>query len=186
MKDIIRSYMPFSDDSFDLLMGIAIENHVKKNTILFKPSRPANKILFLTNGLLRGYKIIDGKDFTHHFYVNNWFATDLTSFLTEQPGELYIEAIEDSMYFEFNKKELNRLYKESHDIANLGRIMAEKAFLLTVEKLSNMQLHQLSDKYALLLEQHPDLIQRVPQKHIASYLGVSEQSLSRIKSQLIS
>lgn len=186
MKDIIQSYTPFSDESYHLLMDIATEKEVKKNGLIFHPSRPTNKIVFLKKGLLRGYKIIDGEDRTHHFYFTDWFATDFNSFLTEEPSQIYIQALEDTVYLEFQKKDLLTLYGKSHQLESLGRIIAEKAYLLTVEKFANMQLYNLTEKYQLLMKTNPDLIQRVPQKYIASYLGVSEQSLSRIKKQVIS
>lgn len=186
MKEIIRSHIEFSEESFDLLMSIATKKKVEKNELLFYPNKPTNKILFLEKGLLRGYKIIDGKEHTHHLYVSNWFATDLKSFLTGEPSEIYIETIEESVFFEFQKKDLLGLYSTSHQLDTLGRIIAEKAFIITVRKLARMQLLTLTEKYQLLMKTNPSLIQRVPQKYLASYLGVSEQSLSRIKKQAIS
>lgn len=186
MKEIIQSLLEFSDESFDLLIKIATEKEVKKNRLLFNPDRPTNKLLFLKKGLLRGYKLIDGKDYTHHFYFENWFATDFSSFLNNTNSLLYIESIEEAHYFEFQKKDLLDLYTRSHQVERLGRIIAERAFLTTVEKLADLQLLDLNDKYKALVERNPGLFQRVPQKYIASYLGVSEQSLSRIKKQGIS
>ena len=186
MKEIIQSHLEFSDESYDLLTSIASEKEVRKNQLICYPDRPTKKILFLKKGLLRGYKIIDGKDYTHHFYLENWFVTDFHSFLTEEPSQIYIETIEGTSYLEFHKTELLSLYRKSHQLEALGRIIAEKAYLTTVEKLARVQLHSLSEKYRLLMKTSPNLIQRVPQKHIASYLGVSEQSLSRIKKEFIS
>lgn len=186
MKEIIKSHLNLSDDSFRQLMTIATEKIVEKNQIIFTPNKPINKILFLKKGLLRGYRLIDGKDYTHHFYFENWFATDFSSYLNEKPSQIYIESIEKSHYFEFTKKDLIGLYNTSHQIERLGRIIAEKAFLTTVDKLADMQLLDLNDKYNALYQKNPSLFQRVPQKYIASYLGVSEQSLSRIKKQSIS
>ena len=143
-------------------------------------------MLFLKKGLLRAYKLMDGNEYTHHFYFPDWFATDFNSFLKDEPCQVYIEAIEDSIYLEFQKIDLVKLYSKSHQVEALGRIIAEQAFLITVEKFANMQLHNLTEKYQVLLKTNPALIQKVPQKYIASYLGVSEQSLSRIKKQSIS
>ncbi|MEM7163466.1 MAG: Crp/Fnr family transcriptional regulator [Bacteroidota bacterium] len=186
MKEIIQSHIEFSDESFDLLLNIASEKEVGKNQLLFYPNKPTNKILFLKKGLLRGYKIIDGKDCTHHFYFENWFATDYSSFLNEKPSQIYIESIEKTHYYEFNKRDLLDLYDTSHENERLARIIAERAFLTTVEKLADLQLLNLNEKYLALIKRSPSLFQRVPQKYIASYLGVSEQSLSRIKKQIIS
>ena len=186
MKEVIQSHLAFSDESYDLLISIATEREARKNQIVFHPDKQTSKILFLKKGLLRGYKLIDGKDYTHHFYLADWFATDFQSFLTEEPSQIYIKTVEDSVYLEFQKKDLLRLYRTSHELETLGRIIAEKAYLATVEKLANMQLHNLTEKYQHLMKTSPGLIQRVPQKYIASYLGVSEQSLSRIKQHVIS
>ena len=186
MKEIIQSYVEFSDESYDLLMNIATEKEVKKNQLVFYSGKPTDKILFLKKGLLRGYKIIDGKDYTHHFYFEDWFATDFSSFLNEKPSQIFFESIEKTNYYEFKKEDLLNLYDQSHQIERLGRIIAEKAFLTSVEKLADLQLLNLNEKYKALIRRRPDLFQRVPQKYIASYLGVSEQSLSRIKKQVIS
>lgn len=186
MKEIIQSHLEFSDESYDLLMNIATEKEVRKNQLIFYPDKPVDKILFLKKGLLRGYKIIDGKDYTHHFYFENWFATDFSSFLNEKPSQIFIESVEKTNYYEFKKKDLLHLYNKSHQNERLARIIAEKAFLITVEKLADLQLLNLNEKYEALIKRNPGLFQRVPQKYIASYLGVSEQSLSRIKKQSIS
>ena len=186
MKEIIQSHLEFSDESYDLLLNIATEKEVGKNHLIFYPEKPADKILFLNKGLLRGYKIIDGNDCTHHFYFENWFATDYSSFLNENSIQIYIESIEETNYYEFKKEDLLNLYKKSHQNERLGRIIAEKAFLFTVEKLADLQILNLKERYLTLLKRSPDLFQRVPQKYIASYLGVSEQSLSRVKKEAIS
>ncbi len=181
MNEIIQSHLALSEESLRLLMEIATEKTVEKNHLLFQPNKPTKKILFIKKGLLRGYKIIDGKEYTHHFYLENWFATDFLSFLSEKPSQIYIESIERSTYYEFNKKDLVHLYITSHELERMGRIIAEKAYLATVEKMADLQLLDLSERYNALIQRNPSLFQRVSQKHIASYLGVSEQSLSRIK-----
>jgi CRP-like cAMP-binding protein len=181
MKDIIQSKINLSDETYELFQNSSKRKEVKKNQLLFNPYRATDKILFLEKGILRGYRIIEGRDFTHHFYFSNWFATDFESFLKENPSQIYIETLTDVTFYEFKKNDLLKLYKEHHQLEKLGRIIAEKAYLATVEKLSDMQLLNLKQRLKSLINKNPDLFQKVPQKHIASYLGVSEQSLSRIK-----
>lgn len=181
MKEIIQAHIKIANEVYQLFMDSATKKEASKNQILFYPERINKKCLFIEKGLLRGYKIIDGKDYTHHFYYSNWFATDFKSFLTEKPSEIYIETLTETVYYEFYKKDLLNLYSQHHQLEKLGRIIAEKAFLSTVEKLSDMQTLDLKERYKSLVNEKPELFQKVPQKHIASYLGVSEQSLSRIK-----
>lgn len=186
MKEIIQKHINVSDKVYELFLNSAKRKEAKKNQILFSPNRATEKVIFLEKGLLRGYKNLDGKDYTHHFYFSNWFATDFESFLTENPSQVYIETLTEVFYYEFNKKDLLNLYKNHHQLERLGRIMAEKAYLSTVEKLSDMQTLDLKQRYQSLIKKNTQLFQEVPQKYIASYLGVSEQSLSRIKNKLIS
>lgn len=186
MKEIIQSNVNLSDEIYELFLNLSKRKEVKKNQILFNPNRANDKILFLEKGILRGYRIIDGKDFTHHFYFSNWFATDFESFLKENRSQIYIETLTDTIFYEFNKNDLLNLYKKHHQLEKLGRIIAEKAYIETVEKLSDMQILDLKQRFNSLINKNPDLFQKVPQKHIASYLGVSEQSLSRIKNKSIS
>lgn len=186
MKDIILSHIDISDHQYELLLSVATRHHVPKGQLLFRPSKPNLKYLFLEKGLLRGYKVIDGKEYTHHFYFPKWFATDYKSYLTERASDLFIETLTDVDYYAFNKKDLLHLFSTQHAFEKLGRIIAEEAFLQTVEKLSDMQVLNLEERYKNLLNKNPELFQKVPQRHIASYLGVAEQSLSRIKNNLIS
>lgn len=186
MKEIILSHITISNEDYALFFNAAKRKESAKNKLLFRPDNTTKKIVFIEEGLLRGYKNLDGKDFTHHFYFSNWFATDFKSFLTEQPSDLYIETLTETVYYEFQKKDLLQLYKSHHQFEKLGRIIAEQAYLSTVEKLADIQTLDLKERYQSLVTKNPALFQQVPQKYIASYLGVSEQSLSRIKHTLIS
>lgn len=186
MKDIILSHVNLTEYQYEILLSVSKKHSISKGQVIFHPGKPNLKYLFLEKGLLRGYKIIDGKEYTHHFYFPNWFATDYKSYLTEKPSDIFIETLTDVEYYEFNKKDLLFLFREHHEFEKLGRIIAEEAFLQTVEKLSGMQLLSLEERYKDLLNKNPELFQKVPQRYIASYLGVAEQSLSRIKKQIIS
>lgn len=173
--------MKILEETYQLLQQYSEKKEIEKNKILFQPPSPTRKILFLESGILRGYKIADGKDYTHHFYTPNWFATDFESFLTNNPSSLFIESLTQVHYLEIDKVVLYKLYENHHQVEKLGRIIAEKAYLATVEKMSDLQMLDLKERYKNLIRKNPQLFTDVPQKHIASYLGVSEQSLSRVK-----
>ncbi|RNC83073.1 MAG: Crp/Fnr family transcriptional regulator [Balneola sp.] len=173
--------MNISEEVYQILQENSRKKELGKNKLLFQPPSSARKILFLETGLMRGYKIADGKDYTHHFFTPNWFATDFESFLTSSPGSLFIESLTPVSYLEIDKEVLYRLYEEHHQLEKLGREIAEIAYLITVEKVSDLQMLNLKERYKSLIRKNPQLFINVPQKYIASYLGVSEQSLSRIK-----
>lgn len=183
MKNQILKQMVLSKASYEMLEKAAILKTIPKHTIIAKPGKTIRKLLFVNNGLLRAYRLIDGQEYTHYFFLENWFATDYQSFLTTQPSELYIESLTSVNYYEFDKESLQKLYDQNHELERLGRIMAEQAYLKMVERLINFQTQSLKERYLTLINQNPELFQKAPQRMIASYLGVAEQSLSRIKTE---
>ena len=178
---MVESEMKIPEISYNLIQEISVKKEIEKRKILFQPPGPSRKIIFIQSGLLRGYKLVEGKDYTHHFFTPNWFATDFESFLTNNSSTLFIESLTHVHYLEIDKQLLYGLYEQHHHMEKLGRKIAEIAYLYTVNKMSNLQLLDLKDRYHNLIRKSPSLFQDVPQKYIASYLGVSEQSLSRIK-----
>ena len=186
MKEIIQSIIALSEEQYDLFVNSGTSRVVPRNHLIFTANRVNQKILFLNSGILRSYRLVDGKDLTHHFHFPGWFATDYASFLTGATSTLFFQALTEVRYWEFDKNNLETLYGRHAQFEKLGRIIAERAFLLTNRKFSDIQSLDLKQRYVKLLEQSPELFLQVPQKYIASYLGVSEQSLSRIKKSLIS
>ncbi len=173
---------PERDDLFDLLFSHSKFKTFQKKEILLSPGREVDTIFFIKDGLIRSYRIIDGNDITHHFHKENWFATDYQGFLTNSPCKLYFEAVTDCSVYVIKKDVLLSLYEMHHEIERLGRIIAEQAYLQMVERLKSIQTSDLKERYDLLIKKHPHIYKLVPQKHIATYLGVTPQSLSRIKS----
>ena len=133
---------------------------------------------------MRGYRIQDGIDVTHHFYLDNWLATDYESYLTGNQGEIYIQALVDTVVYEFNKSNLHTFFKSNEKFEKIRFIQAEDAYLQMVRRLKNFQCMELKERYLELVNRNPELFNLVPQRHIASYLGVTPQSLSRLKSEL--
>ncbi|MCI5080053.1 MAG: hypothetical protein MRY78_00090 [Saprospiraceae bacterium] len=186
MENLIRticSTIPVSEASVEAFAQIGLFKQVVKNTIINRPSQSRVRMFFLESGIFRSYRLIDGVDYTHHFFTEHWFASDYQSYLLQQPGYLFIEALSEGSYFEFEKTALEDYFDRYPAYQKLGRIIAEKAYLKMVQRMVNFQTLPLKERYDHLIEQHPKLFQLVPQKHIASYLGVTQQSLSRIKAE---
>ncbi len=140
-------------------------------------------MFFLESGIFRSYRLIDGVDYTHYFFTEHWFASDYQSYLQQQVGSLYIEALSEGSYFEFQKNVLDSYFDRHPLFQKLGRIIAEQAYLKMVQRMIDFQTLSLKERYEQLIKQHPQLFQTIPQKYIASYLGVTQQSLSRIKAE---
>lgn len=185
MKNVILSYVDLSDAQYQLFLNNCTLKIMPKKKILFQPGKVNDKLLFIENGLLRGYRYKNGNEYTHYFYSEKWFATDFKSYLTKMPSEIYIETLTETTYYEFSKKTFLNLFITHPQFEKLGRIIAEKAYLFMVDRITDFQIINLKERYQKLILESPSLFQKVPQKYIASYLGVSEQSLSRIKSNTL-
>ncbi len=183
MKNIISSHIELSDPQYQLFLNKAKLKVVPKKEILFQAGKVNRKLLFIDKGFLRAFRYKNGKEFTHYFFSEKWFATDFKSYLTETPSELYIETLTETIYYEFDKEDFIKLFTIHPIFEKLGRIIAEEAYLLMIDRVTDFQITNLKERYHKLAQKSPKLLQKVPQKYIASFLGVSEQSLSRIKSR---
>jgi len=181
MEAFLSAHINFSKEEYRAFKSLAKELYFKKNEQLLHANKPVEKIFFVVRGLIRGYRILDGVDITHHFFIENWFATDYESFLTQKTGELYMEALMDVTVYEFEKTSLYSFFKEHAEFAKIRAILAENAYLEMLGRLKDFQTKELKERYDTLIYKSPHLFKLVPQKYIASYLGVMPQSLSRIK-----
>lgn len=184
MREFLSKHINFSSEEYDTFISIAKSKEYKKDEYLLCADRPVQKLFFVRSGFMRGYRIQDGTDITHHFYLDNWLATDYESYLTGNRGELYIKALTDTSVYEFHKPSLLDFFKTHEKFEKIRFIQAEDAYLQMVRRLKNFQYMELKDRYLTLVNRNPNLFKLVPQKHIASYLGVAPQSLSRIKSEI--
>jgi len=143
----------------------------------------SREIGFLNKGVLRVYHIHDGKEITKYFNTTtrNPFVASFKSFLTEKPGEEWVVALEDCEIQIVSKTTLEQLYTQYHPIERLGRKLAEYNYLLSLERIESLQYQSATDRYESFLKLYPDLINRIPQHYIASYLGVTPESLSRVR-----
>lgn len=185
MKNFLANYIDFSDKEFEKFMALATERTYKKNEIIFSAGAVFNAVFFVQSGLMRNYRIINGEDITYNFYCANEFATDYYSFLSGKPSSLYFEILADTTVFVFQKADLLKMYDDNdpkHE--RVGRMMAERAYLGAVERVLGFQTDNLETRYQRLLEKNPKLFLSIPQRHIATYLGVKPQSLSRIRHQM--
>lgn len=184
MRKFLSNYIGFSDKEYESFISIAITKKYSKNEHLLNADRPVQKLFFVKSGFMRGYRIQEGTDITHHFYLDNWLATDYESYLTSKQGDLHIQALVDTVVYEFSKSTLHAFFQSNEKFEKIRFIQAEDAYLRMVRRLKNFQCMELKGRYLELVNKNPELFSLVPQRHIASYLGVTPQSLSRLRSEL--
>jgi CRP-like cAMP-binding protein len=125
----------------------------------------------------------EGKDITDWLSAEGTFAGSMISFLTQLPDVRGIELLEPSLLWSFGHEDLEKLYKQYHEIERLGRLLSNHAYILVQQRFDDLLFTTSMERYHKLLQQNPTIIQRVPLGMIASYLGITQETLSRIRAQ---
>lgn len=166
------------------LEKLVIEVEYSKGHILLKAEKIESKIYFIKHGIVRAYANTPEKEVTFWFGKEGDTVFSLKSYVENQKGYEDIELLEDSKFYELDNNNLQILFKEDIHIANWGRKLAELNFILTEQRLIQHQFLSATERYQELTKNSPNLIQRVQLGHIASYLGISQVSLSRIRAKV--
>lgn len=181
--EFLGQYGNISESGIKELSNKLQSNSISKGESLLSHSQICNKIYFVTKGCLRLYYIADGVETTVWFSFENNSAIELSSFLSGAPTEYFIEAIEDSEYLSLSKSELLKLYVSYPELESIVRCFWEDVILNLLQRFTALQKDTAEDRYLNLINQN-NYLQRVPQKYLASYIGVTPTSLSRIKRNL--
>ncbi|NLZ73868.1 MAG: Crp/Fnr family transcriptional regulator [Bacteroidales bacterium] len=170
--------------SKELLMGNISTVDYPKGALLFESDKIEKNIYFIDKGIVRAY--VDNKDqeITFWFGKEGDTIVSMKSYIANQKGYESIELLEDCTLFELNTQHLKELFDIDIHLANWGRKFAEQELLKTEERLISIQFKTALERYEALLKETPDLLLRVQLKHIASYLGITQVSLSRIRKQI--
>jgi CRP-like cAMP-binding protein len=154
---------------------------LSKNEYLVREGKTCRHLYFLQQGALRGYYTLDGKEITHWFAFENDFVTSFHSFITRQPSVENLQLLEASILWAISKEKLTQLMNSYHQVERMVRIAYENYYIRLEERFVNAQFRTASERYQDLLLQSPHIIERVPLGAIASYLGISQETLSRIR-----
>jgi CRP-like cAMP-binding protein len=189
-KNILRAAMsqtiPLQNDEWEALEPHIYAKKYKKRDILLREGQISNHIGFVVSGSFRQYYVIDGEEKTTFFFFENHFVCDYDSFLTQRPCDHNVEAMEDSEILYFDRETIYRLYRLYPKFETFGRLIAENVYLCIKDRLSHFLLSNPERRYLRFLEsaEAEEILQRVPQHYIASYLGVTPVSLSRIRARV--
>ena len=157
---------------------------VAKNGFLVEAGKVCKHLYFLERGAVCGFYYLNGKRVTHWFAFENDFFTSFHSFITQQPAVENIQALEGSVMWAITKNDLTILLENFPEIERVLRLAYEKYYIRLEERFVNAQFKTAAERYEQLLQQTPHIAERVPLGYIASYLGVSQETLSRIRSRV--
>lgn len=157
-----------------------IETYPKKSYLL-RDGQICDKACMVVKGLARAYYINGDRDITSRFMDEGFIITSWISYYQQLPGDEFIEALEDTTLASIRYSDIQQLYKEYPLFNIVGRKQTEYSLYTSELRTRMLRKHTAEEKYAFFLSQHPDLMNRVSLKHIATYLGMNEETLSRIR-----
>lgn len=178
---IIDKIHPLSSSAKLLLIENVEEVTFPKNTIVIRADKIEKNIFFIKKGIARTFFEVDGTEVTFSFGKEGDTIASLKSYIDNQKGYESIELLEDCVLYKLTTENLKKQFQENNEIANWGRKFAEYELLKAEERLISRQFGTATERYDELLKNNPSIIQRVQLGHIASYLGITQVSLSRIR-----
>lgn len=181
IKNISETYSTLSLECQEELPNKATILSLEKGSILVREGQYSDKTFYIIKGCARAYYLKDGKDISDWFAFENEFISAIVSFFTEKPSPHYIELLEDSILIELSRDDIEGLADKYHDFERLLRVIVTQTMLSHQERIASMQFYNAEQKYENLLVIRPDITQRVPLTDIASYLGITLETLSRIR-----
>ncbi len=166
------------------LLSISKERSVPKSDFLINQGQMVSKTYFVLNGCLRAYCLgKDGKEHTLQFAIRGWWISDFMAIYNNELATLSVESITNSNVIEFSIKQLNALYAKFPEFESYQRIILERHVVSLHKRILNQLQLTAQERYAMFLEQYSDIERYTPNYHIASYLGITQQSLSRIRAE---
>lgn len=181
----IKNSISLSSEAEKYIYSIAKEKLFSKGEILIREGQTVNKTFFVTQGSLRSFCVDkEGKEHTLQFAIKDWWISDFIAIYNNEPASLTVECISDSAVIEFNAQKLNEIYLQFPEFEAFQRKNLERHVVSLHKRILNQLQLTALERYNLFLEQYPNIEQHVPNYHIASYLGITQQSLSRIRAEI--
>lgn len=180
-----RKWSDITKEDESIILSAFETVSVRKKKDLLVAGNTCKYLYFITKGCLRSF-YIDSKGVEHIYQIrmdNSWIS-DLESFFEQNPAKYNIEAIEDSQLLRISFERMEQLYVDVPKLERYFRILFQKAYINSLKRLNAIMWETAMDRYNEMLKEHPDMFQRVPLTYIASYLGITPESLSRIRKQI--
>lgn len=179
----IRNYYPVSDESLNLLVEHFTAHHFPAKHLIIRGDVIDRNVYFIEKGLTRSYCLVDGDEHTTWFSKEGDITFGLSCLYHNKAGFEFVETIEPTIAYSIPISILNRLYENNIEIANWGRVIHQEClFTLQCVRIDNLTM-TAKERYNVLLKRFPDICQRVNLGYIASFLGISISTLSRIRAE---
>jgi len=183
LKQAFNNLNPIAGDDWEKLLPDLSLVSFKKRSLFISPGQIETRIWFINKGAFRWYFINDkGKEINYHFYFDNGFVTAYDSYMNQKPSELFIEAMEDSEVVILPSRiKLMKLFNQSKYFERIFRLATTIAYEEAAKRTQELLFLNYEQRYLKLIKSFPGIFQRVPLHHIATYLNMTPETLSRIR-----
>ncbi len=184
LKNVLNGISPLAEAEWQEFIGPLKSLSLAQGDILLRQGEVCDFVAFINKGAVRVYEIIDGVEINRTFFMQGFFATEYKSFLLREPSQEYLEVLAPSDFILIPHDHLQKFYDKYRSFERLGRRLSEMLYLKLREKLERYQVKTPEERYQGMLTANPQFLEMVPHYHVASYLGITPQSLSRIRKRL--
>ena len=184
-KHFLKTLAPITDKEFEDTIPYFTTQNLKKNDFFVRQDKMCQYIAFIVKGTLRTYYINDkGEETSSCFCTENHFITSYKSFILQEPSHLTLQAIEETELLVIDYANLQKLYAKSLIWQTISRSVTEKEYIVMEQYASVLNNETAKEKYLRLLKEQPQVVQKARVEDIASYLGVTRRTLSRIRQEI--
>lgn len=181
----IQREIDLNEDEIQEFASLLFEKKLAKKELLIKPSQQVKAEYYVVKGCLKAYYLSEtGDKHIIQFAIEDWWISDFEAFFKDEPASLYLEAIEDSYLLGINKEVLEPLYQRIPKFERFFRIKTTNAFVALRSRILSSLQKTAKERYIDFCNTYPQIESRVPNYHIANYLGIKPESLSRIRREL--
>jgi CRP-like cAMP-binding protein len=182
----IEQHVTLTQQEQELFLSKTEIHHYKAKTILLNSGAICKHSYFVNSGILRSFNINDNiVEHVLSFACHGWWIGDMYSLLSQKPGNLFIEVLEDAEVVLLSKENQEILYREIPKLERFFRILTENSLVANQERLMDNLSLTAEERFEKFCKKYPTLIQKIAQKQIASYLGVTPEFFSKMKSRLL-
>lgn len=177
----INSYISLSEEAEKEILNLILEEEVPKGHLLLEEGKTCERLYFIAKGTVRTYHYQNGKDITYWIYSENIMITSWHSYILRKPASEYIETTEGSTLISLTYNQWQELYLKYPKLERFGRLVLEEQMSLLDDFFKGYYFLTAKEKYELLVSAFPTITQRANLGHIATMLGISQETLSRIR-----
>ena len=184
--DNILKHVALSPQEQELFLSKTETLHYKAKNILLNAGEVCKNSYFVNSGVLRSFNINDNiVEHVMSFACQGWWISDMYSLISQKPGNLFIEVIEDAEVVLLSKENQEQLYHDIPKLERFFRILTENALVANQQRIMDNLSLSAEERFEKFSKKYPSLIQQVPQKQIASFIGVTPEFFSKMKSKML-